>query len=186
MIPFCVMRLNRSCELSMHHRKLCLASSFSFISFNFSLWYAVAHFKEAFPLLSVLLVLYSQPGATPTKVGEKCPFNSAVFIWDYLCPEMYFCKIIPKIFVYKCFQLSLFSLVMAASGKCFGFKPAGEIWILYFYITRNKNHVGSNQGRTVRVYSSFMNLNRWNRNFLLFLNMWFEVCILKEKKDRKV
>lgn len=131
MIPFCVMHLNRSCELSLHHRKLCLASSFSFISFNFSLWYTVAHLKESFPLLSVLLVLYSQPGAAPTKVNEKCPFNSVVFIWDYLRLEMYFYKIIPKFFfVYKCFQLSLFSLVMAGSGKYFGFKPAGEIWIL--------------------------------------------------------
>lgn len=131
MIPFCVMHLNRSCELSLHHRKLCLASSFSFISFNFSLWYTVAHLKESFPLLSVLLVLYSQPGAAPTKVNEKCPFNSVVFIWDYLHLEMYFYKIILKFFfVYKCFQLSLFSLVMAGSGKYFGFKPAGEIWIL--------------------------------------------------------
>lgn len=35
---------------------------------------------------------------------------------------------------------------MAVSVKYFGFKPAGEMWILYCYIARSKN-VGSSQGR---------------------------------------
>lgn len=71
---------------------------------------------------------------------------------------------------------------MAVSGKYFGFKPAGEIWILYCYMTRSKNHVGNNQGRQWEsIVHSWICIDE-----IETFNIVFKYIYLKEKKNRKM